>query len=226
MTISQAQRARKKNSGQDIGYNKYGQKIGSKGERTRQALIDATVHLVETNGLRDVSVADVAREAQTSPATFYVYFRGVPEVVLAALESVSQTSPEIEELISQDWRAGSANDPARAFVDLYCSLWNQNRTVFRIRNMAAEEGDERFYRARMDAARPLMAALTTKIELAQKAGQVPNRLKARSCAGTMLMMLERLAAIGPYTRDDDGISFEALRAAAAHSIAMMVGAGT
>jgi hypothetical protein len=60
-------------------YNHYGQKIGSKGERTRQTLIDVTVDLLETHGLRDVSVADVARVAKTSPATFYVYFRGCPK---------------------------------------------------------------------------------------------------------------------------------------------------
>ena len=82
-------------------YNHYGQKIGSKGERTRRALIDKTVDLLESHGLRDVSVADVARAAKTSPATFYVYFRGVPEVVLAALEAASQTSPEIEALIAR-----------------------------------------------------------------------------------------------------------------------------
>lgn len=206
------------------GYNKYGQKIGTKGERTRQALIDATVALLESQGLRDVSVADVAREAKTSPATFYVYFRGVPEVVLAALEAVSQTSTEIEELIAGDWAVNETEDPARLFVDLYCALWNQNRTVFRVRNMAAEEGDNRFYQSRMDAARPVMAALTSKIELAQRAGLVPVELKARSCAGTILMMLERLAAIGPYTIEDDGLSYDALRAAAAYTIARTVGA--
>lgn len=225
MSSSDARSAHKPTSEQAVGYNKYGQKIGSKGERTRQLLIDATVQLLESHGLRDVSVADVAREAQMSPATFYVYFRGVPEVVLAALETVSQTSPEIEDLISEDWRQSDSEDQARSFVDLYCALWNQNRTVFRVRNMAAEEGDERFYQTRMDAARPVMAALTSKIELAQRSGLVPGRLKARSCAGTILMMLERLAAIGPYTSEDDGISYDSLRAAAAHSIAMMVGAG-
>nr|WP_260582911.1 TetR/AcrR family transcriptional regulator [Sphingopyxis sp. PET50] len=69
-----------------------GRKLGAKGQRTRQQLIEATVALLETHGLRDVSVVDVARAAQTSPATFYVYFKGVPEAVLAALEHASQTS--------------------------------------------------------------------------------------------------------------------------------------
>lgn len=206
-----------------VRYNQHGQKIGSKGERTRKALIDATVELLETHGLRDVSVADVARAAKTSPATFYVYFPGVPEVVLAALADASQTSPEIEALIARDWLAPEATGQARAFVDAYCALWNRHRTVFRVRNMAAEEGDTRFYHARMDAARPVMAALSSQIERAQAAGLIPADLKPRSCAGTMLMMLERLAAIGPLTQEDDDISYDSLRAAASLTVATMLG---
>jgi AcrR family transcriptional regulator len=206
------------------GYNHYGQKIGSKGERTRQALIDATVELLGSHGLRDVSVADVARAAKTSPATFYVYFRGVPEVVLAALDGALQTSPEIEALFAKNWQGDDATGVARDFVDTYCAMWNRNRTIFRVRNMAAEEGDERFYRARMEAAVPVMNALTAQIQRAQAAGLVPSELKPRSCAGTILMMLERLAAIGPITEERDDISYDTLRAAAAYSVALMLGA--
>lgn len=204
-------------------FNHYGQKIGSKGERTRQVLIETTVELLETHGLRDVSVADVARAARTSPATFYVYFRGVPEVVLAALEGASQTSPEIEAVFAEPWHRGDAARLARSFVDTYCMLWNRHRTIFRVRNMAAEEGDQRFYRARMEASVPIMSLLTEQIELAQNAGLIPAGLKPRSCAGTILMMLERLAAIGPITDERDDISYDSLRAAAAHSVALMLG---
>ena len=205
-------------------YNHYGQKIGSKGERTRQLLIDVTVDLLETHGLRDVSVVDVARAANTSPATFYVYFRGVPEVVLAALETASQTSPELEALLGQDWLAPGAAKNALPFVEAYTALWNRNRTIFRVRNLAAEEGDDRFYKARMLAATPMMAALTEQIARAQAAGHTPADLSARACAGTVLMMLERLAAIGPITHEDQGIDYAALKASAAYTVAFMLGA--
>ncbi|GHA05129.1 TetR family transcriptional regulator [Novosphingobium arvoryzae] len=205
-------------------YNHYGQKIGSKGERTRQLLIDVTVDLLETHGLRDVSVVDVARAANTSPATFYVYFRGVPEVVLAALETASQTSPELEALLGQDWLAPGAAQHALPFVEAYTALWNRHRTIFRVRNLAAEEGDDRFYKARMQAATPMMGALTEQIARAQAAGLAPSDLSARACAGTILMMLERLAAIGPITHEDQGIGYAALKSAAAYTVAFMLGA--
>lgn len=204
-------------------YNHYGQKIGSKGERTRRALIEATVDLLQSQGLRDVSVVDVARAAGISPATFYVYFRGVPEVVLAALEDASQTSAELEELIGRDWQAPGGAGAAARFVDAYTRLWNANGTIFRVRNLAAEEGDARFYEARMRAAGPMMAGIADAVARAQEAGRVPPALSARACAGTILMMLERLAAVGPLTQEGDGLSFAALKDAAAHTLLAMVG---
>lgn len=205
-------------------YNHYGQKIGSKGERTRQLLIDVTVNLLESHGLRDVSVADVARAANTSPATFYVYFRSVPDAVLAALETVSQTSPELEALLGQDWQAAGAAEFALPFVEAYTSLWNRHRTIFRVRNLAAEEGDDRFYKARMLAATPMMSALAKQIVRAQATGHTPANLSARACAGTVLMMLERLAAVGPITQGDQSIEYAALKQAAAYTVGFMLGA--
>lgn len=201
-----------------------GRTLGAKGRRTRQQLIDATVALLETHGLRDVSVVDVARAVQSSPGTFYVYFKGVPEVVLAALEGATQTSPELEAIIARDWLKPGAAAAARAFVDCYTDIWNRNRTIFVVRNLAAEEGDTRFYEARMNQARPMMAAISAQVERAQAAGRIPANLSSRSCAGTMLMMLERLSAVGPLSRDDDDVGYADLKAAAAHSIAMMLGA--
>src|SRR3546814_7076111 len=69
-----------------------GRKLGAKGRRTRQQLIDATVALLETHGLRDVSVVDVARAVQTSPGTFYVYFKGRSEEHTSELQSLMRIS--------------------------------------------------------------------------------------------------------------------------------------
>jgi len=208
----------------DFACDGNGRKLGAKGQRTRQQLIDTTVDLLETHGLRDVSVVDVARAAQTSPATFYVYFKGVPEVVLAALEGATQNSPELEAVIARDWLGDGAAEAAREFVERYTELWNRNRTIFVVRNLAAEEGDTRFYEARMTQARPMMDAISKQVERAQATGRTPADLSARSCAGTVLMILERLSAIGPMSSHSDGVGYTDLKAAAAHSIAMMLGA--
>ena len=143
--------------------NQIGQKIGAKGERTRQRLIDITVGLLETRGMRDLTVAEIARVAETSPATFYVYFDSVQAVVLGALERAPHSNDELVALIERPWDRGVAD--ALAFVTLYTDLWNRHGTIFRVRNMAAEEGDERFLAARGGASVPMLKAIWQSLDL-------------------------------------------------------------
>jgi len=203
--------------------NQNGQRIGAKGQRTRQRLVDVTVELLQTHGLRDLTVAEVARVAQTSPATFYVYFDGVPDVVLSALETASQTSPRLLELIDDDWIGEDGLQRAREFVDLYCHIWLQNSTVFRVRNLAAEEGDPRFIEARRNAVRTLIARLTDRIDAARAAARISPALDGRANAAAILILLERLASVGPLV-DDEGPGYPLIRAAAADMVAHAMGA--
>lgn len=211
-------------SQQENRYNQIGQKIGAKGQRTRQLLIDTTVRLLDAHGLQDLSVVDVARAADTSPATFYVYFSGVPEAVLAALETTSYISPRIEALIAQDWGAAGAQARALELVTAFTDEWNSHRTIFTVRNLTAEEGDTRFIKARTESAQPLMRALTRQVKAAQQAGRVPAGLSAEACSGSVIMLLERLAAVGPQQSRREGLSYSELRDAASFMVANMLGA--
>jgi AcrR family transcriptional regulator len=206
-----------------VSHNQIGQKIGTKGLRTRQKLIGVTVELLETHGLRDLTVADIARAAGNSPATFYVYFEGVPEVVLAALESVTQSSPELVEMARQDWSAPGNDARSREFVEAYCDHWWRWRTVFRCRNLASEEGDVRFQEARRQSVAPLIDALATQIAQSRAGGKVPTHLAPRACAAAILTLLERLAAVGPTTPPQPDIDFAMLKNAAAHMIQSVCG---
>lgn len=204
--------------------NQNGQRLGAKGRRTRQRLIDVTIDLLETRGLRDLTVAEVARTAETSAATFYVYFEGVPEVVLAALEHADLNQPELMDLLDKDWCDDRGLGLAREFVQLYCDIWGSFRTVFRVRNLAAEEGDARFLEARYRSAAPILAALSKRVEAAQRLGKVTGSLHPLSTAGAIMTLLERLAAVGPTTRREGGLSFDALIDSSAHMIAHVLGA--
>lgn len=205
-------------------HNQIGQKIGAKGQRTRAKLIDATLKLLETTSLRDVSVVDVAREAGTSAATFYVYFRDVPEVVLAALNNVGAGPDELEQALRRDWGSSDGQSAALQFIEDYCEFWAEHRTIFRVRNLAAEEGDDRFYIRRAEAMRPLLDAMTAKIARAISHGNLPDHFTPIALAGTCAMMLERLAAIGPQSPNAGGLSFANLKQAAAYQLAHMFGA--
>ena len=202
--------------------NQHGQRIGAKGQRTRQLLINVTIELLERHGLRDLTVFEVARIANTSPATFYVYFNGVPEVVLEALRTARQTSPRMLELIEEEWIGEAGLAKAREFVSLYCELWAQNRIVFRVRNLAAEEGDARFLAARRDATRDLIFKLAARIEVARGAGRVASAIDGPAQAAAILILLERLAAVGPLI--DDGPDYGQIQISAADMVAHAMGA--
>lgn len=203
--------------------NQNGQRIGAKGQRTRQRLIEVTVDLLKTRGLRDLTVAEVARSAFTSPATFYVYFDGVPEVVLAALETASQTSPRLIELVQEPWVGEDGLAKARELVALYCDLWMASQTVFRVRNLAAEEGDARFIAARRSAVRHLLDLLAEHVDAARAAGRIAAGLDGHANAAAILILLERLAAVRPLT-SLEGPPYALIQDAAADMIAHAMGA--
>ncbi len=47
-----------------------GRRLGPRALHTRQRLLDATVALLNERSVRDISVVEIARKANTSPATF------------------------------------------------------------------------------------------------------------------------------------------------------------
>ncbi|HZP27890.1 MAG TPA: TetR/AcrR family transcriptional regulator, partial [Acidimicrobiia bacterium] len=75
-----------------------GRSLGKRGAQTRRRLLDATARLLESHGVRDLRVVDIARAVGTSPATFYQYFRDVAEAVLVVAEEVGEDLAPIGEL--------------------------------------------------------------------------------------------------------------------------------
>src|SRR6476660_7714472 len=62
---------------------------GRRGLATRQRLLDCTADMLRVSTYRDVTVIDIAKEAGTSPATFYQYFADVETAILALAEAMA-----------------------------------------------------------------------------------------------------------------------------------------
>lgn len=71
-------------------------------DRQRRLIIDATMGLVATRGLSDVSMAEVAKHAGIGRATLYKYFPGVEEIVAAhVLRIVEEHHASLEVAIAE-----------------------------------------------------------------------------------------------------------------------------
>ncbi len=171
-----------------------GRPIGKRGAKTRRRLLDATADLLETHGVRDLRVVDIARRVGTSPATFYQYFRDVEEAVLALAEEVGEDLAPLEELLAHPWTGPDGLSLARSLVEAFIEYWDGHRAVLRTRNLAAQEGDPRFRAARNESLRPLREALAAKVEEAQREGTVSPAITPVAAASALASMMERMAA--------------------------------
>jgi AcrR family transcriptional regulator len=203
------------------GRNQHGQSMGSKGLKTRRRLVDATVASLETTGFRELKVIDIARLARSSPATFYVYFADVSDAVLAALSELSQSTPDVMAVLAEDADEESADATAQRLVVAYMAFWKEHRLLLRLRNLCAEEGDQRFVRARAAAVQPLLKAIANRVERVQGAGHSSNIVAPAAAAAAVIALLERLAVVIHTDAFGDEVSPESLMSASSYMIATL-----
>ena len=104
------------------------------GPPTCQRLLDATVELLTTTSWRSVKVTDIARQARTSPATFYQYFGNVEQAIRVLAEGMVDQAAQLAELVGGDWSEGASWDTAlRGHRGLPLLLGGQPRRVPRRR---------------------------------------------------------------------------------------------
>jgi AcrR family transcriptional regulator len=171
-----------------------GRPLGKRGALTRRRLLDATAGLLESHGVRDLRVVDIARKVGTSPATFYQYFRDVEEAVLVLAEEVGEDLAPVGELLARPWRGKAGLGSAREMVDAFLRYWDGHRAVLRTRNLAAQEGDRRFRAVRNRSLQPLTEAVAAKVAQAQNGGEVGDGISPVAAAAALVAMLERMAA--------------------------------
>ena len=171
-----------------------GRELGPRALNTRRRLLDATVELLESSSVRDLSVVDIARRAGTSPATFYQYFKDVGDATLRLAEEAAAEMPAVVEAIEGSWRGQKGMDTARGIADAFVRHWDAYRAVLLVRNLAADEGERRFQKVRRDALRPVLEALAGKIEESQPAAVESGDAHPYAAAAAVAAILERLAA--------------------------------
>lgn len=145
--------------------NKIGQRMGLRGQRTRQRLLHAARELLATVSPMELTVFGIARRAHSSPATFYVYFTDVRELLLALSETAAATAdemlPRADSLLSDQQLAADV----RTMIAAVNSAWDRNAAVLIYRNLEADRGDVMFERLRVRQVGPLLLRLSEAIQM-------------------------------------------------------------
>ncbi|MBW2724125.1 MAG: TetR/AcrR family transcriptional regulator [Deltaproteobacteria bacterium] len=171
-----------------------GRKLGPRALLTRRRLLDATESLLRERGVMDITVAEIARVGETSPATFYHYFEDVEAAVLMLAVQVSDELPRALSQLDGDWAGRDGISRARDLSEAFIDHWEQHHAVLLVRNLAADQGDERFQNARRAALSPVMNRLAEIIETAKADGSVVPEIHAQVAAAALVAILERLSA--------------------------------
>jgi len=171
-----------------------GRPLGPRARDTRRRLLDAAAVLLGERSLRELRVIDIARRVETSPATFYQYFKDVRDAVLCLAQEATNEMPAVVDLIRGSWEGGAGLDRSRGIVDAFIRYWDAHFSILRVRNQASDEGDADFVRVRSQAMTPVLDALATTIETHQRNGKVSDDVSPQAAAAAMAAILERLAA--------------------------------
>jgi AcrR family transcriptional regulator len=165
---------------------------GRRGQATRRRLLDCTAELIATTPWRSITVIDIARRAGTSPATFYQYFENVEQAILVLAEDLTSGAEALARLVDGDWSPEAAWATACRVVEGFNRYWEDNRSVFRVVELATEEGDLRFQGLRVRALNAVTVTLARVISATGRrspAGDDPMVV-----AATLISMFAHVAA--------------------------------
>ena len=168
---------------------------GRRGRATRQKLLECTQRMLATTSYRDVKVIDIAREAGTSPATFYQYFADVEGAALVLAEEMARRGQHLTAIITEGaWDGSEAHETALELVDAFLQFWDENRAVLRVMDLATDEGDGRFQKIRVRLLNDITNALAEVTRTSQGAARLPRRIDPMAAAGILVSMLAHTAA--------------------------------
>lgn len=173
--------------------NKLGHRMGARGGRTRQALLDAGSALLKDRHFGAVKTQDIALAAGVSPATFYTYFSAVEDVVLALCEAATEDCNALARHFQGDLSGDRAVVSARAYVEDTLTMWRAHGHALRIEHMLADQGHAAFADSRIRRLRRLHLALERRIAEARAGGRQPEGLDPRLASYQVANMVESMA---------------------------------
>jgi AcrR family transcriptional regulator len=172
-----------------------GRALGRQGQRTVRKLLDAGLVEFDERGFQSVRVDDVARRANTSHGTFYLYFSNKDDLFKTLLRDALDDMQVITDEFPVVTRNESGRAALRHWVHRFCDVYAAHATVIRILSQA-DPVEEEVYGDGLQMLFRLAEAITQGMTAGALAGTAaegsPRPEHAELTAVACLMMLERV----------------------------------
>lgn len=156
--------------------NNKGQLLGSKGDRSRQRIIDGVSELLKTTNVWDLSVTDICNTCEIAPSNLYTYFRGVEEVILALSEQVVDKCPSLDDLAQGSLVGRAGLMRSRRFVNAVFDYWDAYRPVLKVIELFGDLDNKAFAQLRARRLLPIYDILRPIVLQAQEDGRLSEKM--------------------------------------------------
>lgn len=183
--------------------------------------MDAAAGLLTNCSPVELTAVAIAKEAGMASATFYLYFRDVPDLLLAISESATSDmiAGFVASIVFLD-RNRIAPD-STIFLEMLGCWWKRHGVILQYRAMEADRGEERFRLQRERWASVVLDRLFILFKEVDATQPVLDDVDAYADALVVFTAIERLAAAVQRERGLR-ISAERMRAAQVRMLVRML----
>ncbi len=173
-------------------YNLLGQRLGRKGQETRERILTAALRLIESSEDSVITLSAVAREVSVRMPNLYRYFPDLGELVLACLKRVMDTADgAYMDRLRVRWPEETLEDAVLDFLRAHHRFWQVHTRILHMRNSLADAGDQRFVEYRYVNSRPIARLLILQMDGEPDDAEAP----CADMATVVLTSFERLSTV-------------------------------
>jgi AcrR family transcriptional regulator len=188
---------------------------GVRALQTRQRLLAVTTDLLDEVPYRDLTSAIVTQRLGLSPPAFYRYFSDINDALAACAHRMRDSVQEIADVVTtRPWRRQRAIESALEVIDALAVFWQHRRSLYRVTDLLADEGDARFIEIKQHTFEPLTEAFRRVM------AEVPGRDPIVAAGVVVASLVHVTARESGFAAS--GIASIDLRAQLATQVALMV----
>jgi AcrR family transcriptional regulator len=182
---------------------------------TRERILLCVLQLVEELPYRELTTAQVTQRLGISASAFYRYFEDINGAILELTPRMGASAAAIAALVADgDWEGPAARDTALSIIDAMATWWSDHRTLYRVTDLCADEGDARFAEVKSATFASLTEALADVID-----GQVETNSREESFVTACVVVAMLIHTMGREKAFGlAGVRSESLRAQVAKVI--------